>query len=462
MRHYRRNGKSRGGYGFGIFFSIQTIYYVNIILEVAELLFEIGSSIAMAGIAGFAYFKQNGPATNDAAKMQKIFGNAGWSGKEGEGIRLQRKRRIEGGVEYVYQLPLGFDRKKIESNKHILEDGLNVRHKFLEFDKSELLRLRFDKTIIKQIKKILTSEKISRKEIELNFDGMLRIKVYHEAMKDKIYWSDTMARPGSLAVPIGATRGGLVYHDFDKRKHLIIAGVPGSGKSAIIKLIITVLTMQRPEDVTFSLIDLKEGAAFKRFEDMRQTINFGTNAEEAMEIFKDVQEKMNDAYKKIVADGFEDVTEAKTPRRHFLIIDEAADLVDNGKAMAVLTDIVRKGRGAGYYVIYATQYPSAQAIPMQIKRNIPARLSFVLDSGTASTTVLDTTGAEDLPDIPGRGIYKDTKTTIIQAPYIKNKEIKERIEPHIVIRAKKEEPANAKPSNEKSKGTKHPIKFEKI
>jgi hypothetical protein len=424
------------------------------------MLFEIGSSIVMAGVAGFAYFKQNGPATNDAEKIQKIFNNVGWSGKNGETIRLHRKSKIDGGIEYVYQLPLGFDRKKVESNRHILEDGLNIRHK-LEIDKAALLRIKLDKTFIKQIKKILKGKTAGRKEIELDFDGMLRIKVYHEAMPDRIDWEPGMIRAGSVSVPIGVQRRGVKYHDFDERKHLIIAGVPGSGKSAIIKLIIAVLTLQRPEDIEFSLIDLKEGAAFKRFEHMRQTVNFGTNAEEALEIFEDVQEKMNKTYRQVVADGFEDVTEANVKKRHFLIIDEAADLVDDPKSMKILTDIVRKGRAAGFYVIYATQYPSAQAIPMQIKRNIPARLSFVLDSGTASTTVLDTTGAEDLPDIPGRGIYKDTKMGVLQAPYMSNKKIKEIIEPHIIIKSKKED-TNERPIGKKTEDRKYSIEFKKV
>ena len=199
------------------------------------MLFEIGSSIAMLGIAGAAFFKQNGPATNDAEKIQKIFNNVGWAGKNGETIRLHRKTKFNGGVEYVYQIPLGFDRKKVENNKHILEDGLNVKHTRLEFDKSELFKLKWDKTVIQQIKKILTAEKTSKKEIDLSFDGMLKIRVYNEAMKDKIEWSDNMLNKNSWAVTIGCQRNGFIKHDFDKQKHLIVAGATGGGKSVVIK-----------------------------------------------------------------------------------------------------------------------------------------------------------------------------------------------------------------------------------
>lgn len=39
------------------------------------------------------------------------------------------------------------------------------------------------------------------------------------------------------------------------------------------------------------------------------------------------------------------MTEADCRKRHFLIIDEAADLADKKEAMELITDIVRKGRG---------------------------------------------------------------------------------------------------------------------
>src|SRR5205085_977519 len=215
-------------------------------------------------------------------------------------------------------------------------------------------------------------------------------------------------------------------------KHLIIAGSTGFGKSVIMKSIITSLILSKPNDVSFSLVDLKGGPAFARFRNCKQVVNFGTDNKEAAKILKNVQQQMNDDYKNIVDGGFEDVSEAGVKGRHFLVIDEAADLVEDKPSMEILTDIVRKGRGAGYYVIYATQYPSAQAISMQIKRNIPARLCFILDSSMASMTVLDKAGAENLPEIPGRGIYKEGKQTTLQTPFMSNALIQQLIQPYII------------------------------
>jgi hypothetical protein len=410
------------------------LYSLNISSGGGVMLISIGSTLLMGYVASYSYLKTKGSPKNDAAKIQRIFANAGWIGKEdGEikTIRLRRKTKIEGGTEYVYQLPLGFDRKRVIDNIQILEDGLNVRQS--KFALSDFKKLQVNKNILKQIKKILNG-KGTRKEIELDYDGMLIIRVFDSPMPEKVEWSDDYLKINKWSVPVGVIRGNTIFHDFDKRKHLIVAGATGFGKSVAMKMIITSLIMSKPKDVTFSLIDLKGGVAFNRFKDCKQVKYYGRNNQEALEILKQVQKSMSEDYVKIIEGGFEDVTEASITKRHFLIIDEAADLSGDKEAMEILTDIVRKGRGAGYYVIYATQYPSAQAIPMQIKRNIPARLCYVLDSATASITVLDGAGAEKLPEIPGRGIYKNVKQVILQTPFITNDQIKERIKVHIQVK----------------------------
>jgi DNA segregation ATPase FtsK/SpoIIIE, S-DNA-T family len=414
-----------------------TTYYVSI-KEVAQkggilaMIFEVVTTTIFGAISLKAYLSKNGKG-NDSKKLNKIFALSGLNVKDGnQTLTAQqlKKKNIEGGVEYRYRIPLGRSFEDYLAKQKAIEAGLNTRSVKIEL--KDIKDLKLDKDIIDNIKSLYERKLTKRKEIELSFDGVLKIRVYNEPMPSKITWANDLLKDDSWSVAIGKTRTETIYHDFDKRKHLIIAGSTGFGKSVIMKAIITTLLLQKPDDVSFSLIDLKGGAAFTRFKKCKQVINFGTDNKEAIEILKKVQQKMNDDYKNIVDDGFEDVSEAGIKNRHFIVIDEAADLADDKNAMEILTDIVRKGRGAGYYVIYATQYPSAQAISMQIKRNIPARLCFVLDSATASMTVLDKGGAENLPEIPGRGIYKEVKQTIIQTPLMSNEQINKCIKPFIV------------------------------
>jgi DNA segregation ATPase FtsK/SpoIIIE, S-DNA-T family len=396
------------------------------------MIFEVISTTIFGAISLKAYLSKSGVG-NDSKKINKIFTLSGLNVKDGnQTLTAQqlKKKNIEGGVEYRYRIPLGRSFEDYLAKQKAIEAGLNTRSVKIEL--KDIKNLKLDKNIVNNIKNLYERKLTKRKEIELSFDGVLKIRVYNEPLSSKVTWSSDLLKEDTWSVAIGKTRSETVYHDFDKRKHLIIAGSTGFGKSVIMKSIITSLILQKPEDVSFSLIDLKGGPAFSRFKNCKQVVNFGADNKEAAGILKDVQKQMNEDYKRIVDGGFEDVSEAGVKKRHFVVIDEAADLVEDRNSMDILTDIVRKGRGAGYYVIYATQYPSAQAISMQIKRNIPARLCFVLDSATASMTVLDKGGAENLPEIPGRGIYKEVKQTILQTPLMSNELINQLIQPFIV------------------------------
>jgi FtsK/SpoIIIE family len=420
------------------------------------MIFEIITSAFMGSLLSVGYVKKHG-GLNDAAKIQRIFANAGWVGKdngEPKPIRIRRKRKITGGTEYVYQLPLAFDRKKVEDKIHVLEDGMNVSSRFIDW--KSLKGIKPDKTVLKQLKRILNAKK-PRKEVELDFDGMLKIRIYDEPMRTKIEWDPSLLKPGTWSVPIGHTRNGkVVYHDFDDLYSLIVAGTPGYGKSFFLKMLISTLVLINPKNVSFTLIDLKEGAAFKRFEKLKQVKYVGYNPEDAKAVLERVKEDMTATYRSFIDDGFEDVKEAGIPHRHFIIVDEGADIAQDSDCIDLLTDIARRGRAAGFYPIYSSQYPTSRTIPIDVKRNIPTRLTFVLDSNNASMSVLDQGGAEDLPLIKGRAIYKNVKCTTVQTPFMSNSEIELRIKPHIVLRAREENAATI----ESPTGRKSPLVLE--
>ncbi|MDN4073639.1 FtsK/SpoIIIE domain-containing protein [Fictibacillus terranigra] len=421
------------------------------------MLLTIGSTMIMGYVASYSFLKSHGSPTNDASKIQRIFANAGWVGKEkGEikTIRLRRKNKITDGMEYVYQLPLGFDRKKVDST--ILEDGINVRQKS-GVKLKDFKQVKLNKPIIKQIKKIL-NKKAARKEIELDFDGMLKIKVYNAPMPNEVKFDADRLKPNTWKILVGKSRQSFVYHDFEDRPHIIVAGATGFGKSQFLKFLITSLIEQQPDNVTFTLIDLKGGAAFQRFKDLKQVTRYAKNPEEAKEALKQAQEEMNGRYEDIVErQGFEDVKEAGIKKRHFVIIDEAADISSDATCMDIVTDIARRGRGAGDRLVYATQYPTNETLPSQVRQNIGARICFILETTAASKATLDEKGAEDLPEIPGRAIYKRVKQTVVQTIYITNKEVEQRIKVHIRPKGVPHEQSCTTPTADR----KHPLITEK-
>lgn len=423
------------------------------------MFFEIGSTIVMAGVAGWAYLKQNGPATNDAEKIQRIFANSGMTIKEKgkmKTIRLHRKRSFKNGTEYVYQLPLGMSSKQIIDSKHVLEDGLNVRHEYLEFNAAELKNIQWNENVFPQIKKVFEPKR-GQKEIDIDYDGMLKIRVYHEPLTDYLPWNDAYFSRG-WRVPVGETRKGLIYHDFEKTPHIIVAGTTGFGKSQYLKMLVTTLIQQQPENVRLNLIDLKGGTAFQRFANLTQIENYGRNPEEAREILLSVQENMNEMLNRVVEGGFEDVQEAGIKERHYVIVDEAADIAGDPVSMEIVSDIARRGRGAGYRLVYCTQYPTNQTIPSQVRPNIGARVCFLLKTNIQSRAVLDEGGAEDLPEIRGRAIYQLNKNIIVQTPYITNDEINDRIQSHI----RKDDLHKHEDSSQTTKDRRNPLLIERV
>ncbi|AMW99186.1 FtsK/SpoIIIE domain-containing protein [Rummeliibacillus stabekisii] len=429
------------------------------------MIFEFLTTSIFAGIAVKAFLKKQDLNENDSGKIQRIISLSGLNVKDGKDTlttQLVHKKKHNWGWEYKYRIPLGRSFDDYLTKQKIIADGLSNRSKQITFN--DLKALDFDDGILNSLKSLWKERLSESKEIELDFDGLLIIRVFDKPLGKRINWNEELLKTGTWSVPIGYTRNGnVIRHDFDKDKHLIIAGATGYGKSAILKLISTVLINQQPDNTELSLIDLKGGSAFHRFRNCKQVQNYSRDPEEAEKILIDIQKRMNHSFENVVDKGFEDVKEAKVKKRHFVIIDEAADLTEYKKAMTIITDIARRGRSAGYYLIFCTQYPTMQVIPPQTKRNIIARLCYVVDTDTASRVVLDESGADKLPDIPGRGIYKNTvKRFVVQSPFIANEEIQEIIEPYIEVVKEEVQENIAETKTVVTKGRKHTVTFEEI
>jgi DNA segregation ATPase FtsK/SpoIIIE, S-DNA-T family len=405
------------------------------------LIFEILTSVVMGGVFVATKFFESGGG-NDAKKIQKICDNVGLFVKENgvkKSIRIHRKSRFEGGTEYVYQIPLGLSFKDFEAKKDVIQDGLNVKRMVFDISLDDLRSLKLNKDILNQIQSLLEKKKRLNKEIDLSFDGMLKIRVYDEPMPTMFLLDESIFNKcREWQVPVGISRNEFILHDFQKVSHLIVAGATNMGKSNFIKMMITALVHRKPDETKLTIIDLKNGLSLGRFKDLKQTENFAINPEQAKDALKKVQEQMSKMMDYLFQNGYEDVKEAGISQRHFVIIDEAADIADDKDCVEILEDIARRGRASGFYLVYATQYPTTQTVSSQVKRNCMGRLCFVVDSAIASNVVLDQSGAEDLPLIQGRAIYKTVKCKTVQVPYADNSFIQMTIQPHINIRPRGE------------------------
>lgn len=416
------------------------------------MFFSITSSIAMGSVAGYAFLKSRG-LTDDAKKIKRIFENSNLQIKESgkkKTIRIYRKRKIEGGMEYIYQIPLGMSFKQIQEHKNFIEDGLNVKNILPVICVSDLMQIDWRKKPFQQIVKMVERKQKAKKQVDLEFDGMLKVRVYEKGLTNKFKWRPEIVKP-NYVIPLGITRQGIIYHDFEEEYNLLIGGAAGYGKSTLLINIICSLIVSEPDHVRFTLIDLKDGVTFKKFSECKQSKRFAKNPKEALIALNEIQKEMNSIYERLYNAGVDNVSKLGIKEREFILIDEAADIADDKDSMEVLKDITRRGRAAGYRIIYATQYPTKETIPSQVKRNIISKVSFVLDTDVASRAVLDEGGAEELPLIKGRGIYKKIRKQIIQAPFISDERVDECIAPYINIGPRKDDESESNSSEKDGK-----------
>ena len=334
---------------------------------------------------------------SDVKKIQTIFENRKVGIKKDDSFlypKLYKKHDNEQYSTYLYTLPLGIPSEAFETIKSAIMDGLN-------------------------------------KDIEIEYDGLLKIKVYKQKLPKKWSYTDDLLNEGKWEIPIGRNHEGILYHDFDKYPHMLVGGVTRFGKTVLIKEIFYSLLMNQIENVEFYILDLKGGMEFGHYIGIPQVKEVSSDIFESTELLSTIIEDLKGRQKFMRSKQYTNIVDTPIQKRTFIIVDEGAELSPNiveGDSrkyakfcQAALSEIARIGGALGYRLIFCTQYPTKEAVPMQVKMNIVARLSFIAAAQIASRVILDDIGAEDLPSIPGRAIYKIEKNRTIQVPYIDDK-----------------------------------------
>lgn len=309
--------------------------------------------------------------------------------------KFLNKKEYEWGWSYVFKLPKGISFKKLEPLIYPLQDALN-------------------------------------KDVELEFDGVLHVRVSDYKLPKVVNYDDVLPVVKKWEIPIGLSPFDLVKHDFDKIPHMTIGGITRYGKTVLLKVINTTLTVNNPDDVKFHYFDLKGGLEFGAYENLKQTLSLSTDPIEALinlqKILDDMQKKMKYFRENLISN----IVDTGIKERTFIIVDEGAQLAKDtsmtkkekdlfGEIQLILSKIAEMGGAIGYRLIYATQYPTGDTLPRRVKQNADAKVAFRVSTNVASGVCIDEYGAEDLPHkLPGRAIYKTDKMTTIQVPFTKD------------------------------------------
>lgn len=228
-------------------------------------------------------------------------------------------------------------------------------------------------------------------------------------------------RGRTTKVPIGVSADGPFILDLSlDGPHGLVAGTTGAGKSELLQTLIAVLCVaNRPDAMTFVLIDYKGGSAFKDCARLPHTVGMVSDLDghltvRALDSLGAELKRREELLLQAGAKDIEDYWDTKKLQpdlepmpRLVLIIDEFAAMVAELPDFVMgLIDIARRGRSLGVHLILATQRP-AGVVSADIRANTNLRIALRVTSPDESADVIETRDAAFIAkSTPGRAYVR--------------------------------------------------------
>ena len=199
--------------------------------------------------------------------------------------------------------------------------------------------------------------------------------------------------------------------------HALVAGTTGAGKSELLQaLVASLAAANRPDAMTFLLVDYKGGAAFGECAGLPHTAGLVTDLDAALtaRALESLTAELRRREETLGAAGAKDL-EAYTAAgsvagplpRLVIVVDEFAALVDElPDFVRGLVGIAQRGRSLGVHLVLATQRPSGVVSP-EIRANTNLRIALRVTDDAESVDVIDAPDAARIPrSLPGRAYLR--------------------------------------------------------
>lgn len=181
---------------------------------------------------------------------------------------------------------------------------------------------------------------------------------------------------------------------FDDAPHALIAGTTGAGKSVLLQtMLLSLCASTSPAELRLVLVDLKNEDLVP-FEKLPHVLTFaGTRGDAGEAIARVVAEKD----RRIAERGYK-------PFRLVLVIDELAQLANDGEIKTMLGDLASIGRSKAINLIGATQHPTDKGgLGALLKANFSIRLVGMVAPGQSYIATGRPQTHADL--LPGKGAF---------------------------------------------------------
>jgi DNA segregation ATPase FtsK/SpoIIIE, S-DNA-T family len=214
--------------------------------------------------------------------------------------------------------------------------------------------------------------------------------------------------------------------------HGLIAGTTGAGKSELLQTIVATLAVaNRPDAMTFVLVDYKGGSAFKDCVRLPHTVGMVTDLDTHLveRALQSLTAELTRREHMLAAEGAKDIEDytdlqVRAARaggggppplpRLMIVIDEFASMVrDLPDFVTGLVNIAQRGRSLGIHLILATQRPSGVVSP-EIRANTNLRIALRVTDGAESSDVIDAPDAAHISkSTPGRAYVRLGHTSLV-------------------------------------------------
>ncbi|WP_299040318.1 FtsK/SpoIIIE domain-containing protein [uncultured Pseudokineococcus sp.] len=232
-------------------------------------------------------------------------------------------------------------------------------------------------------------------------------------------WRRTSRDGGSVAVPVGRGPDGPRLLDLvADGPHALVAGTTGSGKSELLRTLVTSLALHHaPEDLSFVLVDYKGGAAFAGVAELPHVSGLVTDLDHHLtaRALRSLGAEVARRERLLRAAGAEDLRAYRERRRPgdpvlgrlVLVVDEfrvlAEELPDFVDGLVRLAAV---GRSLGLHLVLATQRPAGVVGP-DVAANVNLRIALRVRDEHDSLDVVEARDAARLsPGVPGRSLWR--------------------------------------------------------
>ncbi|OAA26567.1 DNA segregation ATPase FtsK/SpoIIIE, S-DNA-T family [Frankia sp. EI5c] len=235
-------------------------------------------------------------------------------------------------------------------------------------------------------------------------------------------WIDQEA---GAAAPLGVALSGAISLDLSRDgPHALVAGTTGAGKSELLQSLVASLAIHnRPDEMTFVLVDYKGGSAFGDCARLPHTVGLVTDLDPHLvgraldslgaelrrreTLFAAAGSKDLDDYRRRSRNRPDDGEAPEPLPRLVVVVDEFAALArELPDFVTGLVGLAGRGRSLGIHLVLATQRPAGVVSP-EILANTNLRIALRVTDQAESMDVLGLPDAALIPvSAPGRAILR--------------------------------------------------------